>query len=341
MECKEPVQQKIALFKRKRVSSFSPTVPKPEIDHDLYVIENFAERVKYSLDKNSERKQETLSCISAFLALAKTEENTLRAWTYTNLADAHLPLVVEPDELKAAMQRLKSQDASLPDYLKKRLEPSPDGNYDYSEKNRNDLYRIQLNRVYLWNAANVRRELKLKVWNRVLFFQIIGLSMLIYVCERFITSFGDATYKIDFPFLVLASLGFVGGALSAYLKAPEDVRVTSHQLQKKQMVLRMFFGCAGSIVVFISILAFSNDLINDFIEKNVFAFFALGIFAGFSERFFVDTLNKMGEKFVSSSSDKDGGAAGEVSVASTEQRDRAILEEIRKALAESAAKSKQ
>lgn len=96
--------------------------PRTEIHHAWLTILAFAKRategmiLKQDID---DEKLHTLATLQAYLQLAKHERDFAQAWTYVNLADTLLPLVVDEEELDACSVRLRTCSKDLPDNLKK------------------------------------------------------------------------------------------------------------------------------------------------------------------------------------------------------------------------------
>jgi hypothetical protein len=98
---------------------------------------------------------------------------------------------------------------------------------------------------------------------------------------------------VDCPYISI--LGFFGGGLSAFIKVRDmAVSIPNYKLTRWHTSLRMIIGGAGAFVVFIAVRflkideALKLDLLN-----NPLAFLGLGIAAGFSERLFINALEKM------------------------------------------------
>lgn len=385
------------------------SAPRPEVYHDLLHVRAYAERVTESIRKCGTVDKErlhTLATILAYLELAERERDFAQAWTYVNLADELLPLVVEEHELESCCARLSAWDEGMPDNLKKKLKAaldyvdgktdssSPSTNFVESlksklkekgidlpkdavihtkEENQQSLtkdgsktyfasketdeikvegvpkvsspasnvprkYNMHIKqsiRASFWNSSNRRISLKLYLWHSIGFWLFLSLIFAILVSEYVYFNYykpvevekaqseqvSDQALKkvsqippfiLSHPFFFVAVLGFFGGALSASLKARKSViDITSYELIQVHTKLRMLLGAAGSFVVYILIQVISPGGIADTIHTNIFAFLGIGIAAGFSERLFVGTLEKISENINLTGVEEEGEGEGE------------------------------
>jgi hypothetical protein len=296
--------------------------PGKEISHDWHIVNSFLERTIVHIkrlpktDIDYEKKILTLARIKAYLKMAKIETNFAEAWTYVNLADSFLPLVVNEDELGNCIMRLASRDrlitesilTTLPSEAQKILKDDNlmsvviDGNLD-----RYKLYREQEMRALLWNSLNRKISFRISLWHSLEMYLLFALVLAVGVTE--IISMlvpelmlvkdvnGKTMTSIPFPFIFVSILGFLGGGLSAYVKTRDKaVDITSYKTLKVYTILRMLLGAAGSFVVFIIIHFLGNDELNTLLNTNIYAFLGIGIVAGFSERLFIETMEKMADK---------------------------------------------
>ncbi len=285
--------------------------PRKEISHDWHVVNTFLERAidkfkkGYPNQKNNSELLYTLAQIKAYLTLAKIERDFAQAWTYLNLADSLLPFVVSVDELHLCTVRLQSRDEVLPEDLKKSLPKNIENFFDgkNSKKSKHiDKYSIlntQEIRALLWNSSNRKISLRLSLWRRLGAYLFIGLSIAVIVAEilKYNFNMNRINSLFDMPFLTISLLGFFGGGISAFLTARDKaVDITSYQTLIVYTFLRMLLGAAGSFVVFIALNWIGNEEIKKQLRENIFAFLGTGIAAGFSEKLFVNTLEKMADK---------------------------------------------
>jgi hypothetical protein len=325
--------------------------PRAEIAHDVQVVESFAKRAIERLQERTgafeagkgetetdqgkavtakrgggDAYKSNLVDVLALLECAKTESDFAQAWTYVNLADALLTLVVADDELPACVSRLTTADRRLPEdirglvppqripenvaallqaaqawapadaagaALKKQiqevLKPTP------STTKRNEHHADQLVRTFLWNGVNRKISLKLSLWasiRRRLLFALFAFFAAVALSIQF-KLYKDPSWAHLARLLAIGLLGLFGGMLSAFLTArEEEVHVPSYQVVLSGTSLRMLLGGAGAIVTYSVGLLLISEQLQNLIHTNLFAFMTIGIVAGFSERLFIDTLEK-------------------------------------------------
>ncbi len=292
--------------------------PRKEICHDWLNTCHFADRAKeylHSKHSGDSTKKRTFARVQAYLKLAARERDFAQAWTYVNLADALLPLVVDDHELDACILRLRKWDEQMPTYLKKCLEKAKKGadspgkkqeskqkespnvsQRSDSDTGRYTLHGEQLVRALLWNIANRRVSLRLSLWRSVGMWLLVGLVAAIVIAESMYSGSDQPKPLVSAPFAAASLLGFFGGGLSAFLKARGSViRIPSYELIRSHTFLRMLLGAAGSFVIFVAAHWLPFAEIPDLIDSDIFVFLSIGIVAGFSEKLFVGTLEKMAE----------------------------------------------
>lgn len=94
-------------------------------------------------------------------------------------------------------------------------------------------------------------------------------------------------------FIAIALLGLFGGTLSAFLKAREMVvNIPSYEAIKTHTSLRMLLGAAGALVVYVVGLWLFTEKLQHLIQGNLSVFMSVGVAAGFSERLFIEALEK-------------------------------------------------
>jgi hypothetical protein len=284
-------------------------LPRAEIQHDWLVVNAFAERavehIKAKEDKKEVkyREKQTLATVCAYLILAKRERDCAQAWSYVNLADALLPLVVEETELDACTVRLSTCEEHMPVKMKNCLKKI----YKVSNKieigkKRSGIYGVQTTRALLWNILNRRTSLKLALWRSLGGWLFLGLMLAIVVSEFAYCHSGEIVSFIPYPFAAIALLGFFGGGLSALLKAREKtIRIHSYELIRVQTSLRMLLGAAGALVIFIAAQWLNIANVKAILSSDIFVFLAIGIAGGFSENLFVSAIEKIAENLEISS----------------------------------------
>ena len=299
---------------------FSPG-PRTEIHHAWLHVNTFVERaVKRFNSKQSDdgdwAKKRNLATVKAYLTLARRERDFAQTWTYVNLADALLPLVVDEDELEAYMQRLRTSEEYLPalkKYMdeskfdrvpvdakqgpkdKEKSDPSQSSKF---EKDRFALHREQIVRADFWNVANRKVSLKRTLWHSVGIKLFVALVVAIVVAESI---YAPSNNLVPRPFVSISLLGFFGGGLSAFLTARQSViNIPSYELIKLHSFLRMLLGAAGAFVVYVVAQwhGLFEESIGILLHNNIYVFLSIGIAAGFSEKLFVGALEKVADKLL-------------------------------------------
>ena len=283
--------------------------PRKEVSHDWHIVKSYLDRaienyrIRHGDKHHDDSTINTLAQINAYLQLAKNERDFAKAWTYVNIADSLLPLVVNDEELEACTARLRSRDSvipgsmikSLPKDMKKLLNKKKPGKSQNTD--RYGLLSVQEIRALIWNNLNCKIALRISLWRSLGTYLFIGLVTAIIVAEFLNTNSIEPNPLVMFPFFAISLLGFFGGGISAFLRTRKKVvDITSYQTLKVYTVLRMLLGAAGSFVVFVAVNWLGNQDIVDLLGKNIYVFLGTGIAAGFSEQLFVGTLEKMAEK---------------------------------------------
>jgi hypothetical protein len=284
--------------------------PKNEISHDWHIVNSFLERAieQYKIDvinnKHDPKQLHLLAKIKAYLELAMLATDFAQAWTFVNLADSFLPLVVCDEELNACTVRLSSRDRlipkdmqdSLPEdiqkIMKERKNKKKSKNFD-----KYNMLRKQEIRALMWNSLNRKISLRISLWLAVGLYLLIGLVLAITIAEFLLPPSDKLRGLIHLPFISIAILGFFGGGISAFLTTRKKlVDITSYQTLKVYTLVRMLLGAAGSFVVFIAAHCIGNQQLIDLLNSNIYFFLGTGIIAGFSEQLFVGTMEKMADK---------------------------------------------
>jgi hypothetical protein len=340
--------------------------PRAEIAHEVQLAQGFAERTKERILKEptpSELDKGNLVDVLALLECARKETDFAQAWSYVNLADAILPLIVTEEELPACVSRLQAADDRLPDEyreeLKKHLSadetvsllgnvdawltkhkphPPEAAHSDLQERvkkvtagtdllprfpARDDRYAEQLVRTVLWNGVNRKISLKLSLWasiRRGLLSALLALFTAIALWT-YQHQHQDCPWDKLLSFVEIGLLGLFGGMLSAFLTArEEDVNVPSYQVVVSRTKLRMLLGAAGAVVMYGVGLRLLSEKLQALIETDLFAFMTVGIVAGFSERLFIDTLERAASNLHTSGSPTQDEDKGKTSHRTTRRR---------------------
>ena len=293
--------------------------PITEINHAWKIVNSFAERTAKYKDLNDCQIQ-TLATVRAYLILAKSERDFSRAWTYVNMADALLPLVVKDDEFKTCLVRLQATDEWMQKNLKKIIQnidpthredrlqsPEDKKTSDSSEKNVSKKRRYlahqgQLIRGMLWNTANCKISLKISLWHSLAIRLFLGLVLAIIVAEFAYGASNVEKTIVPLPFVSISILGFFGGGLSSIMIARKSViNITSNKSIRAHTLLRMLVGAAGSLVVYTvtQVPGLLAENISKLPRDNIYFFIALGIAAGFSEQLFVSSLDNISKNLTS------------------------------------------
>ena len=166
---------------------------------------------------------------------------------------------------------------------------------DHIEKYR--LYEERLNDTQKWNSKNRQISLKLSLWRSLGYIILFTLLAVIILAEVLHEILNNPNPVFFYPYLYISILGFFGGGLSAFIKVREmAVSIPNYKLIRAHTFLRMIIGGAGALVVFIAARfleideALKLDLLN-----NPVTFLGLGIASGFSERLFINALEKISE----------------------------------------------
>ncbi|PYL06555.1 MAG: hypothetical protein DME34_08660 [Verrucomicrobia bacterium] len=302
------------------------TGPRSEIAHDWEIVTQFAERARqrFTDDSPTDTQKHDLVEVLALLKCARKETDFAQAWTYVNSADAMLPLIVDEDELYAAVVRLRTADERLPNDYQQRLvdalaktnppapqkaQPKhqpPQQQAADSKKERLRLHREQLARTLLWNTLNRHISLKLSLWRAIstrLSFALLAFFGALAIRAAFASAMNprDQTWSTRFfvtaaPFFEIMLLGFFGGMLSAFLTARDaEVNVPSYEVLRTRASLRMLLGGAGAVVVYSVGLWLFSEKLQSAIDGSIYVFITVGIVAGFSERLFIDALERAGQ----------------------------------------------
>ena len=336
--------------------------PRAEIAHELQVVQSFTERAGQRIlngSNPSKIDQSNLVDVLALLECARKETDFANAWSYVNLADAILPLIVAEEELPACVARLQAADDRLPDEyhdeIKKYLSadeavsllhdvdacltkhklPSDAAHSDLQDRvrkvaagidrlpgssaqNKNEerdaRYAEQLVRTVLWNGVNRKISLKLALWASIrkgLLFALLAFFAAIVLWTKWQ---GGGKWERAISFVEIGLLGLFGGMLSAFLTArDEEVNVPSYQVVVSRTKLRMLLGAAGAVVVYGVGMRLLTEKLQVLIEKDLFVFMTVGIVAGFSERLFIDTLERAASNLHTSGSPTKDEAKGKTS----------------------------
>lgn len=286
--------------------------PRTEIAHDWLMVNGFANMVQENLPTEGTIPGSFISALAmirAYLELARYERDFAQAWSYVNLATTLLTRVVDENDLRVVTFRLrcyppKKEDEDKDDNAadkdkekekkkKKQDEPTAE-QLEEKPLDRYELYRRQLGEAQKWNARNRIVSLKQSLWRFIGFCLFSSLVVAISVAEA--AFFYPDLFKQEGPFrfIAVALLGFFGGGLSAFLKARDEaINFSNCGLIKTHTVLRMLLGAAGSFVVYLLVLWMPVTDMAKTVNESFPTFLSLGIAAGFSERLFINALEKV------------------------------------------------
>lgn len=295
--------------------------PRPEVYQYWLVASLLFEMAAHDRDfMDKARNIPVLSTIKAYLDLAKYERDFARAWSYVNLSFVFLsmleggelknqinsilrhqflkkPLIKDLDRIKDELEKLSTDPqviASLEKVIKY-VDEKSDKNASAAQpkKPEDKLICDLLSGAGYWNHYNLGRSLKVLLWKAMGHSLLIGLALSIGVAivrPYYVHTLGFLDY------FSVALLGFFGGGLSAFITAREVVvSIPDWVVIKTHSLLRMIIGAAGSFVVFVTI-NFMPPIPSLFGKGGVMkysAFLVVGITAGFSERLFVNVLEKI------------------------------------------------
>lgn len=287
--------------------------PRTEIAHDWLMINGFANMVQENLQSREKIDGSFISALAmirAYLDLARDERDFAQAWSYVNLATTLLPRVVEEKDLATVTFRMSCHRSKPDDKGKKDAAAQPvNGDADGAAApaqtpakeerqaqplDRNELYRHQLAEAQKWNSRNRIISLRQSLWRFIGACLFTSLVIAISVAEVYF--FFPKLFEVNGPFryIAIALLGFFGGGLSAFLKArKEAINFSNCGLIKTHMILRMLLGAAGSFVVYVLVQWMPITDLTKSIDTNFSVFLSLGIAAGFSERLFINALEKV------------------------------------------------
>jgi len=162
-----------------------------------------------------------------------------------------------------------------------------------TKTNRRVEYCKQANRAQLWYSVNARLTLRYALWRHyfemLLIFSVIAIAALEFALAE-IEPDNPWWFR---PFLGIWILGLFGASLSTEVIKRETVhKSTSVQLIRMLASVRILTGGAGAVVVLLLIgsgmLATS---LGDLVMSDIWVFGTVGVIAGFSEQFWVSSLN--------------------------------------------------
>lgn len=269
------------------IKKFFISGPRSGVYHDWLVVYSFYKRALYcACIKNqqpvTEEEMAALAIIRAYLELARYERDFAQAWSFVNMAAAHLPLVVEEKDLPPFVSYLKSIKEN-------------EAVEDINQLDRNKLQHKLLERAYQWNMKNRSTSLKLSLWWSVGSWLFLSLGIAVLVAE-YATAIIKGGSTLFYRYVAISLLGFFGGGLSAFFTTRQAVvNIPNNVLIRAHTVLRMLLGAAGSFVVYVAAQWVPLAGISDLINKEYAVFLTLGIVAGFSERFFIGALEKISD----------------------------------------------
>ena len=182
-------------------------------------------------------------------------------------------------------------------------------------KQRQGLHTEQLTRTLLWNGVNRRISLKLSLWASIRRGLALALLALFAAIALWTATQKSPDWRQALSFLEIGLLGLFGGMLSAFLTArDEQVNVPSYQVVVSRTSLRMLLGAAGAVVMYsVGLLLLARKVASPYPHQPL-CLHDRGIVAGFSERLFIETLERAASNLHTSGSPTKEKEAGKVPV---------------------------
>ena len=246
---------------------------------------------------NETDRLKALTMVSDYLSKAGRTRELADAWSCVNLATAFLVQGIGNEDLRAAAIGLLSSDKSLTKGVFDRLKAvekeqkmdigKPDTPNKGSERNR--LFTELMLRSYVWDGANRRTSLRIRLFLQVGLILIAALVAVMFTAQSGLS----LSWYFAMPLL-----GAFGGSLSATITARKSVvDAVSYRIIVMHLLLRVLMGAAGAFVIYLVVQwpGVISDKLLDAINNNYFVFLSLGIASGFSERLFVGSLEKISD----------------------------------------------
>lgn len=266
-----------------------------------------------------------LATASAYLELARYSRDLAEAWGCVNQADEVACKLTPSDERATQVTRLEGLEPLLAHWLSelyddKALVEKFEQRRERSKTDPCDAISVH---VQQWTLINHWISFSRRLWRLCVWILFVTLVLAIGVTEIIVqpttgsppatesppttgsppaTTGLQKTTVLPLPYVTIAVLGLFGGALSVLLSA-RDRKVTAitYGQNKSHIMMRLLLGAAGAYVMYV--LVSLPDLMNEKVMAYLTepqGFIALGIVAGFSERLFKETLEKLAKKFPTS-----------------------------------------
>lgn len=252
-----------------------------------------------------------LASASAYLELARETKDLAETWSFVNQASEILCKLVDDQERQSIAERFTTWEPSLQRWLK---ELHDDGTVTADLKKERDAVpaddpcRKVAVHARQWQLVNLWISFTRRLWRLALLILVVTLILAIGVAEYLydpasIAPGNKLTAFTDDPFIWISVLGLFGGALSAMLTANDrKVTAVTYGQSRSQIFIRLVLGAAGAFVVYILISMpglFQPNVVK-FVNEKLVGFLMLGIVAGFSERLFLNALERAAKKFPTS-----------------------------------------
>ena len=287
-----------------------------EVIDDALAVRTLMERLRNAREAEQPRDRDALHALEiAREMLARVDEATTleEKWSCINKANATLIHACKTrDEQAACMLRLKNLFPLLARF-KDRL-PDPFRSFDpktaeVREFNRRRAYEVLATAAQGWHLVNEQNAFSTRFWNRALV--IVALLLLAAVVGMETNTALEAAAAAaataedaaaapapagsTFRYVWSVVFGGLGGAISMLLNSRGTlVSATSFRVAISQACVRMLLGGVGAFVVYLAIeseLVFNADLAQQIEGFGAFAIVAIA--AGFSERLFITTLERI------------------------------------------------
>jgi len=246
---------------------------------------------------NDTSRLKALTMVSDYLSKAGRTRELGDAWSCVNLATAFLVQGIGNEDLRAAAIGLLSSDKSLTKGVFNRLKAVEKEQKLDIEKHdtptkgseRNRLFTELMLRSYVWDGANRRTSLRIRLFMQVGIILIAALVAVMFTAQSGLSM----SWYFAMPLL-----GAFGGSLSATITARKSVvDAVSYRIIVMHLLLRVLMGAAGGFVIYLIVQwpGLINDKLLDAVNNNYFVFLSLGIASGFSERLFIGSLEKISD----------------------------------------------
>lgn len=263
----------------------------------------------------SPEEADYLATASAYLELARYSRDLAEAWGFVNQADEVVCKLTSSPATQVT--RLDSWEPLLAHWLSELYDDKD--LVDQLKQCRDGSKTDPCNAISVhsqqWTLINHWISFSRKLWSLGVWILFVALVLAIGVTEIIVppatelppTTVSPTTTEaptttviaIPLPYVTIAVLGLFGGALSALLSArSRKVTAITYGQNKSRIIMRLLLGAAGAYVMYVLVTlpGLMNDKVSGYLTTPQ-GFIALGIVAGFSERLFQDTLERLAEKF--------------------------------------------